>query len=378
MIYLDNAATTFPKPRRVVECVNTAMMKYGANPGRGSFDMAIKAADKVFECRETAAKMFNADGGEKVIFTQNCTHAINTVLKGLLHCGDHVIVSSLEHNAVMRPVQKLIERGVTYSVATVYPDDNKKTLSSFENQIRRNTKMIICMHASNVFGVVLPIAEIGELCKKRGILFCVDAAQSAGIIPIDVKEMNISFLCMPGHKGLYGPMGTGMLIINSDAWLDTLTEGGTGNNSAQLEQPEDYPERLESGTINVPGIIGLKAGMDFVNECGINNLHRKETCLMQRVYDCLESIPNAVLYRPRPNENSVPLISFNLLGLDSSETGQLLSQKGIAARTGLHCAVMAHKQFKTQDSGTVRISPGAFNTVGQIEFLNKTLKTITF
>ena len=378
MIYLDNAATTFPKPRRVIESVRDAMLFYGANPGRGSFDMAIKAADKIYSCRETAAKMFNADGAEQVIFTQNCTHAINIVLKGLLHAGDHVIVSSLEHNAVMRPIKKLERRGVTYSIAKVCPDSKQQTLKNFERLIRSNTKMIFCMHASNVFGVVLPIEQIGALCRRRNIVFCVDAAQSAGVLPIDVKKMNVSFLCLPGHKGLYGPMGTGMLIINSRLRPDTLIEGGTGNNSALFTQPDEYPERLESGTINLPGIIGLKAGMDFVNEVGAAELHGRETALAQSVYDCLSGLPDAVLHTKRPDENCIPIVSFNILSKDSAETGSELSRRGICVRTGLHCAVSAHRQFGTEKTGTVRISPGAFTTPCDIEILNKSLKYITF
>lgn len=378
MIYLDNAATTYPKPRSVIEAVKSGIEKYGANPGRSSFKMAIAASEKVYECRQAAADLFNADGAENVVFTLNCTHAVNMALKGILKRGDHVITSSLEHNAVMRPLMKLKKCGITHSIARVYPQDNEKTVENFRKLIQPNTKMIICMHASNVFGIRLPIERIGELCRQKHLIFVVDAAQSAGVLPIDMKNMNISVLCLPGHKGLYGPAGTGMLIVNGSIKLDTIIEGGTGNNSAQFVQPDDLPERLESGTINLPGIMGLKAGMDFVKEKTTNRILFHEMVLMQRCYDQLSSNPNIELYMPKPTKNYfVPLISFNIKGKDCFETADLLSEKDIATRAGLHCSPAAHKCFNTFESGTVRICPSAFSTNQDIDYFINCINNIS-
>ncbi|MCI8497701.1 MAG: aminotransferase class V-fold PLP-dependent enzyme, partial [Clostridiales bacterium] len=353
MIYLDNAATTWPKPPSVMQAVEHAMHVYGANPGRSGYQMSMQTAEEIYRCRQTAAELFHADGGaECVAFTLNCTHALNFVLKGILNSGDHVVVSNLEHNAMMRPLHAMKQDGISFSTATVVPGNDAQTVRNFAAQITPSTKMIACMHASNVFGVRLPIREIGQLAKKRNLLFLVDAAQTAGIVPIDMQACGIDFLCMPGHKGLYGPMGTGMLITSKGPQLKTIIEGGTGSISEDLMQPAFMPDRFESGTINVVGAIGLRAGMDFVKEKGIPRMLRQELSLTTQAYDALRRIPSVRLYTRRPSlEHDVPVLSFNVAGMDSAQVGSLLDEKGIAVRAGLHCAPLAHQTFGTIHQG---------------------------
>ncbi len=369
MIYLDNAATTSPKPAAVREAVAGALQMYSANPGRSGHQMSLSAAEAVFRCRQKAAAFFHAPSVERVVFTLNCTQAINFVLKGTLKPGDHVVTSSLEHNAVMRPLEKLRKQGVAYDVAEVIFADPEATLRSFIRAIRPQTKLVICTHASNVTGTVLPIGEIGRACRERGILFAVDAAQSAGILPIDMQQMCIDFLCVAAHKGLYAPMGTGLLICGADLG-DTLIEGGTGTDSVNLQQPVDMPERLESGTINTPGIAGLGAGIDFVEKKGLARIYSHELRMVTRLYDAMEQMPSVRLYTGRPAQGLyAPVLSFNVAGLSSPETAALLDREGIAVRAGLHCAPSAHKRIGTLDQGTVRICPSAFTSpeeVGQV------------
>lgn len=378
MIYLDNAATTYPKPNNVSKAVLSAIKQYGANPGRGGHTMSIKTAQKVYDCRKSISTLFNAIGEENIIFTQNCTFAINMVIKGVLKPGDHVVVSSLEHNAVMRPIKKLSDlNDITYSVAKVYPENNDLTLDSFRNAINSQTRLIVCMHASNVFGVRLPIERISAMAKEYRISMLVDAAQSAGIIPINVQDLGIDYLCAPGHKGLYGPMGVGILVINSENIPDTIIEGGTGTLSRELDQPKILPDRFESGTINVPGIIGLKEGVEFIKRKKIENISKHEFDLMQNLYNSLSRMNNIKLYTNKPDyKYFVPLLSFNVKGMDSEEVSSLLNNNGIAVRAGLHCAPAAHMHFGTVDTGTVRVSPSAFTTQSQIDYLVSSLKRI--
>lgn len=370
MIYLDNAATTSPKPQSVRRAVDEAMRSFVANPGRGGHDQSMRVADLVYNTRLAVADLFGFDRPEQVVFTLNCTHAINYVLKGCLHQGDHVVVSSLEHNAVMRPLHKLMQEGrITYDVAQVDFEDDAATVANFRNLLRDNTRMVVCTHASNVTGQILPIREIGELCRQHGILFTVDAAQSAGVLALDLSKLPIDYLCCAGHKGLYGPMGMGILVVAGPA-PDSILEGGTGNLSAQLGQPDALPERLESGTVNVSGIAGVRAGVGFVRTRGEENLYRSELRLIQKAYRGLSSLRDVHLYTPFPQMGrQVPVLSFNVGGTPSMEVGEYLNQKGIAVRPGLHCAPSAHRELGTLEYGTVRISPAAFNTPQEIDRL---------
>lgn len=362
MIYLDNAATTYPKPQSVIKAVDDALKK-SANPGRSGHTLSQSTAISVYEVREKLKDMFSAPAVENVVFTLNCTHAINYVLKGLIKSGDRIVTSSFEHNAVMRPLEKLKKQGVHVDIAEAYPDDKEATVRSFSRLINTNTKLVICTAASNVIGLKMPIKEIGMMCKQFGISFCVDAAQLAGVCDINMKECNIDYLCIAAHKGLYAPMGTGVLITK-DNRLDTIIEGGTGTASIMLNQPNDLPEMLESGTINVPGIIGLGAGIDFVKSKGFDKIYNHEMGLVKRLYKQLKSTPGVKLYTPEPDDNYAPVLSFNINGLNSVDSASKLNSLGFATRAGLHCAPFAHKRIGTIESGTVRICPSVF-TSGQ-------------
>lgn len=362
MIYLDNAATTYPKPQSVIKAVDDALKK-SANPGRSGHTLSQSTAISVYEVREKLKDMFSAPAVENVVFTLNCTHAINYVLKGLIKSGDRIVTSSFEHNAVMRPLEKLKKQGVHVDIAEAYPDDKEATVRSFSRLINTNTKLVICTAASNVIGLKMPIKEIGMMCKQFGISFCVDAAQLAGVCDINMKECNIDYLCIAAHKGLYAPMGTGILITK-DNRLDTIIEGGTGTASIMLDQPNDLPEMLESGTINVPGIIGLGAGIDFVKSKGFDKIYNHEMGLVKRLYKQLKSTPGVKLYTPEPDDNYAPVLSFNINGLNSVDSASKLNSLGFATRAGLHCAPFAHKRIGTIESGTVRICPSVF-TSGQ-------------
>ena len=377
MIYLDNAATTWPKPRGTAAAIAEVLSFRGANPGRGSYRMAELSSETVYQCRCRAAAFFGAAAPENVIFTPSCTHSINYVLKGVLSAGDHVILSDMEHNAVTRPIRQLLKRGVQFSTARVREGDPEATVAEFRRCMRVNTKLIFCTHASNVFGVKLPIEEIGELAHRNGILFGVDCAQSAGTAAIDLRQLKADFLCMPAHKGLYGIMGLGVLIIRGDVKLATVIEGGTGSLSGVNEQPDFLPDRLESGTLNVPAIAALDVGMSFIETIGREQLEAHEMNLICHAYDELSSMPGCRLYTSRPTaETHVPLLSFNIEGISSGEAAQLLGEKEIAVRAGLHCAGDAHRKMGTQSGGTVRICPSVFTSTEEMDCFLSEVKEI--
>ena len=379
MIYLDNAATTFPKPVNVQKSVSESIRKYGANPGRGGHDLSLKTSAQVYNSRKKAADFFGASSPDKIIFTQNCTMSLNYVIKGILKPGDHVIVSDMEHNAVMRPIFSMSEKGIiSFSVAKTFPGEFEKTVLGFKRCIRPETKAIICMHASNVFGTILPIAQIGKLAHENGLLFVVDAAQSAGVLPIKMEDMNIDFLCLPCHKALYGPMGTGMIVFGQSAPLpETVIEGGTGSDSINYNQPDFLPDRFESGTINVPGIIGVGSGIDFINKNGIGRIHSYEMNIIKMLYKEMKKRDYILLYTDEPEDKyAVPLISFNFRGLSSETAAERLNAFGVCTRAGLHCAPAAHKKFGTLDIGTVRVCPSVFTSHNDVIFLLNCIEKI--
>lgn len=380
MIYLDNSATTFPKPLSVINAVNESMRYYSANPGRSGHSLSLKAAQHIYDCRRVVCKLFNVNDESKVIFTSGCTHSLNTVIKGILKKGDHCVISALEHNSVLRPLEKLKERGVSYTVATVYPEDDEKTIDSFRQSFTEKTKLVVCTHASNVFGIRLPVERICALCHTYGILFCLDAAQSAGVFNIDVDNQGYDFVCCAGHKGLYGPMGVGVLIINTDVLPDSLIEGGTGSESQNLSQPDFTPDRYESGTLNVPGICGLKRGIDFVLSKKIMNIANKEMAHIRMLYHHLSKNKNIKLYTNMPTlEYYAPVLSFSVAGKTSEQVASYLnSRHNIAVRAGLHCAPLAHKMMNTLDNGTVRVSVSDFTTVNDIKKLIYALNNFKF
>lgn len=362
MIYLDNSATTYPKPQGVRQAMHRALVEYGANPGRSGYGMCLRTTQAVYECRKLAADFFGAAGPECVLFQPSCTQALNLVLKGALKAGDHVVVSDLEHNAVMRPLTALTSRGITYTVAKVVPGDNDATLESFRKALGPKTKLVVCTMASNVFGIRVPVERITALAHQYGVKVCVDAAQGAGLIPIHIGESGIDYLCCAGHKGLYGPMGTGLLVLREpEELLGTLVEGGTGTQSRNLQQPEEVPERYESGTQNVPGILGLEAGIEFVRRRGPERICREELQKLRYLHGRLSKMGKVTLYTPPPEEPwFVPVLSFNLDGVPSERTGEFLAKGGIAVRCGLHCAPLAHEKLGTLETGTVRVSPSVF------------------
>ena len=374
MIYFDNAATTGKKPPAVIRAVERGLRDFSANPGRGGHTPSLRAAGELYAVREKVARFFGAGGPEKVVFTLNCTHSINCVIKGVTKPGDRVVTSDLEHNAVMRPLQK---HGAAVERVTVSFDD-EVTVKSFSEKITRDTKLVICTMASNVTGKILPVKEIGAICKERGVPFAVDAAQAAGVLPIRMKEMNIDYLCVAPHKGLYAPMGIGLLIAEKPI-PETIMEGGTGVNSAEWVQPEFLPERLESGTLGLPLAMGISAGIDFVEGMGMKKIYQHENALCERLYYALSRLPGALLYTPEPRLGQfVPVLSFNIKGKTGEETAQILNLAGIAVRGGLHCAPAAHEALKTKETGTVRVSPSVFNSSAETETLIRILRNLKF
>lgn len=380
MIYLDNSATTFPKPHSVIQAVNEAMRYYSANPGRSGHNLSLKAAEKVFECRQAACRLFNIDDESKVIFTSGCTQSLNTVIKGVLTPGDHCVISCLEHNSVLRPLEKLKKNNISYSVANVYPGDNDKTLNSFRDCFNEKTKLVVCTHASNVFGIRLPVERICALAHSYGIMFCLDAAQTAGVFDIDVGTYGYDFVCCAGHKGLYGPMGIGLLIINSEILPDTLIEGGTGSESNNYNQPDFTPDRFESGTLNITGICGLKKGIELVLSKTPKVISSYEMKHIARLYDFLSKNNKVKLYTDKPTlSTSAPVLSFSVIGVQSELVAAYLNKNySIAVRAGLHCAPLAHKFMNTIDEGTVRVSPSMFTTDKEINTFIYALNKLYF
>lgn len=376
MIYLDNGATSFPKPLSVRQNVDISLKKFSANPGRSGHSLSLRAAKEIFECRKRLKKLFNVNSEEEIIFTENCTMALNTVIFGLLSEGDHVLISSMEHNSVTRPLESLKDKGVTYSTFDYSYDDNE-TVDNVRNLIKPETKLVICTHASNVFGFRFPIERICALCHAYRILFCVDSAQSAGVFDIDVGTNQYDFVCMSGHKSLYGPMGTGVLILNNRN-LKPLLYGGTGTESVKKSQPEGLPEKFESGTQNMNGISGLKAGVDFVKNRGIKNIYNHEYKLAKRLFNGLANNRKVITYNKSFDYGKVaPVVSFNIDGVYSEDLVAKLNKYGIMTRGGLHCSPLAHTTMNTIENGTVRVVPGAFNTINDINYLLNVIRKLT-
>lgn len=375
MIYLDNAATSFPKPQQVYEEVLNCMKNYGANPGRGSHDMAFKSALKIMEARELICELFNIRSIFNVIFTSNATEALNIGIKGILNKGDHVISTVIEHNSVLRPLHSLKEIGI--EITLVKADKlGYVNPTEIEVKIKKNTKMIIINHCSNVLGSIQDIETIGRISKENGIIFMVDASQSAGVIPIDVEKYNIDLLAFPGHKGLLGPQGTGGLFIREEIKLKNFKEGGTGSDSHFMLQPSFMPDKFESGTLNTPGIAGLCEGLKFIKRIGIDNIKRDEEELLSQLLKEFKKLPYVKIYGRDSIENRSSVISFNIEGIDASMVGERLNEYDIAVRTGYHCAPLIHKVINTEYFGTVRVSPGYFNTYYDIEKLVESITLI--
>ncbi|MBQ8310412.1 MAG: aminotransferase class V-fold PLP-dependent enzyme [Clostridia bacterium] len=378
MIYLDNAATTFPKPPAVLRAITDCMRYDCGNPGRGSHALALRAAEHIYICREELATLFGSAHPERVSFTANATTALNTVIKGLLREGDHVLISDMEHNAVLRPVFKLAETGrITYNVFPTHPSDPactpKTVCAEILEHIRPNTRMLICAHASNICSAVLPLEEIGALCRRKGILFVVDAAQSAGHLAINMERMHIDALCAPGHKGLMGPQGTGFFLLGDGITADTLTEGGSGFNSLDPHMPDEPPERYEAGTLPTPAIAGLTAGIHEIQKRGLESIRAHLTACNRHLSERLLDLRGVTVYAPH-HVGSVLL--FNVDGVSSDALATELDRRGFCVRAGYHCAPLAHTTLQTPSGGAVRVSPSIDTTEKQIDAFADTLKGI--
>lgn len=370
MIYLDNAATTLRKPYAVRRECAKCLKYFCANSGRGGHSSAMLASERIYECRENLANLFCVSNPEQIIFTANATAALNIAIKGILTAESHVIITGMEHNSVLRPV---IGTGAEYSIAM--PDlTGLVAPQSIEDLIQNNTKLIIVNHASNITGTINPIYEIGMVAKKHGIPFLVDAAQTAGVIPINAVENNISMLAFAGHKMLYGPTGTGGLYISPEISLKPLIEGGTGSNSESGIQPDFMPDRFESGTLNTLGITGLNEGVKFVAKHTPNEIHKAEMKLVTRLIDGLSDIKGIKIYG---NENRVGVVGFAAEGKDSVEIANRLdNEHDIACRGGFHCAALAHKSIGTEHSGLVRFSVSYFTCECEIDKAVTALKQV--
>ncbi|MBE6961016.1 MAG: aminotransferase class V-fold PLP-dependent enzyme [Ruminococcaceae bacterium] len=367
MIYFDSAATTFQKPAEVAESVFRAMQEM-TSPGRGGYPAASKAAEIAFDCRTELQEMFDAFSPEQIVFTMNATHALNIAIKSLVSSGGRVIISGFEHNAVTRPLAA-IQAKISVAEAPLFSPE--ETVAAFAREMTTDTCAVICSHVSNVFGYAQPVNEIGALCKELGIPYIIDASQSAGILPLSAEKSGASFIAMPGHKGLYGPQGTGVLICCPDAPIKPLLEGGTGSRSSDILMPEFLPDRLEAGTHNIPGIAGLLAGIRFVKAQGMERICREERVLAAVAAEGLRQILGIEVFAEDRLFAQTGVLSFRHLGIPSEILAERLAEKGVAVRSGLHCAPLAHKTADTLRSGTVRLSFSAFNTMEEVfRFLN--------
>lgn len=370
LIYLDNAATSWPKPLEVRQAMARFMEEAGGNPGRSGHLLSIEAARIIYEAREALSILFNIKDPSRIIFTLNATESINLALKGLLKPGDHVVTSSMEHNSVMRPLRDLEKKGIAIRVIPC-TREGRLDPGEVERGVRSNTKMIVLNHASNVTGTLLPIKEVGWIARKYHLLFLVDAAQTAGAYPIHMEEDGVDFLAFTGHKSLYGPQGTGGLVIGeqvNEKEIAPLKQGGTGSRSEFEEQPDFLPDRFESGTPNGVGIAGLLAGVRFVLRKGVDRIRQNESRLMDTLKRGLEQVPGLELYGPGSSTDRIATLSINLSGLSSSDVAfRLESDFGILCRSGLHCAPSAHRTLGTFPEGTVRFSLSLSNTEDEIE-----------
>jgi cysteine desulfurase/selenocysteine lyase len=360
MIYLDNGATSFPKPRGMVAAMEECMMQYCGNPGRSGHAMSLKTGEAVYRARRSVAELLHTDHGDRVIFTKNTTESLNMGLYGILQDGDHVITTSMEHNSVLRPLKALEKRGISQ---TIIQADTEGFVSpmDFEKYVRPNTRLIVVTGASNVTGTKMPIEEIGRMAKKRGILYMVDGAQAVGCVDIDVEAMHIDLLAFPGHKGLLGPLGTGGLYVGPSVEIEPLLMGGTGTESKSRIQPKTYPEGFEAGTVNAPGIIGLGYAADYVRRIGVDVIGQYEEELICYLEEKLKNMEFIQTYGPAPSRKT-GITLLNVDGYNGEEITSMLSDRyGIAVRGGYHCAGLAHKTIGTWNQGAVRVSVGPYN-----------------
>ena len=368
MIYLDNAATTLIKPQSVSREMLRALQT-AASPGRGGHQPSMRAAEIVYSCREAAAELFNVPECERIVFTMNATHALNIAINSLVNEGSRVLVSSYEHNSVTRPLEAM---GAKIIVADAPLFDRAAVLEAFRAKIAE-ADVVVCTHVSNVFGFILPIYEIAELCREQAVAFIVDASQSAGVLDVDYSRLHAAFIAAPGHKALFGPQGTGLLICGEEG--RPLISGGSGSNSISQTMPDFLPDRLEAGTHNVPGIAGLGAGIRFVLAKGVENINRHEQQLLSCVINELGELPQIELYHGQKGTQS-GVLSFKCRGMDCEELGRKLAAEGVCVRAGLHCSPYAHRSAGTIESGTVRVSFSPFVTLENAHDFSRILQNL--
>jgi cysteine desulfurase family protein len=370
MIYLDNPATSWPKPPQVKEAMVKFMEEVGANPGRSGHSLSIEAARTIYEAREALSVLFHVKDSSRIVFTLNATESINLALKGLLKPEDHVITSSMEHNSVMRPLRDMEKRGIELTVVPCFTDGTLDPIE-VEKRVQSTTRMIVLNHASNVTGTLLPIREVGKIAREHNLLFLVDAAQTAGAYPIGVERDGIDLLAFTGHKSLYGPQGTGGLVIGdriNEKEMIPLKQGGTGSRSEFEEQPDFLPDRFESGTPNGVGIAGLLAGVQFVLKKGVEQIRQNEMALAKKLIEGLKEIPHVQLYGPENLNDRIATLSFNFSCISPSDGALRLEREfGILCRPGLHCAPAAHHTIGTFPEGTIRFGLSAFNSEAEVE-----------
>lgn len=367
MIYLDNAATTYPKPEKVYDSIMDCMKNYCANPGRAGHKLAMRAAREIYDARENIAKLFNIDNPMNVIFTNNATDSLNLAIKGVVKSGDHIITTSMEHNSVIRPIKSLENHGVENTIVQC-DKEGFLNIEDLKKAIKPNTKLIVTTHASNVVGTLIDIKAVGEVAKEHNLLYLVDASQTAGVYDINVSDINVDMIAAPGHKCLLGPQGTGILYIREGLNVNILKEGGTGSKSEDLFQPDLVPDKYEAGTHNTPGIVGLNEGVKFVLEKGIDNIRIHEEKLCEYMLKKLEEVPNIIVYGTKDSKKRAAVIAINIGNMDSGEITFLLdSQYQIATRSGIHCSPLAHQTLGTLEQGVVRFSLGYFNTESDID-----------
>ncbi len=378
MIYFDNAATTWQKPEQVYQTVDYTLRNKSGNPSRGSHQIAMDASRVIFRVRKKVADFFNIEDSSQLAFTKNATEASNLVFKGLLERGDHVIISSLEHNAIFRPLNRLQEEGVIELTIIDTEVGQEQFLKDIQLAITSKTKLIALTHASNLTGNILPVEEVGSLAAKEDVAFFIDAAQTAGVEPIDLQKIKADFLVFTGHKSLFGPQGVGGLYFNSAIDFSPLLEGGTGGSSKKKLNPDLVPDKYESGTLNTAGIAGLGAGLDFIKEQSLDHIKHQEEKLMHQLMRGLEKIPAVEVLTSEISEQRVGVTAFRVAGIDSATIGQLLNTEyDIAVRTGIHCAPLAHQSIGSYDTGAVRVSFSYFNTKSEVDKLLTALQEIT-
>ena len=375
MIYFDNAATTIQKPKQVVEAVTQALCSMG-NAGRGAHNASMGASRMLFDTRKKLAELFGGNNPAQVVFTSNSTESLNMALKGLLNPWDHVITTQLEHNSVLRPLYELEDKGVEL---TILNSDAKGRIcyEDFEKEIKKNTKMIVCTHGSNLTGNLTDIRRIGEIARSHGLLFVVDASQTAGVFPIRVEEMKIDVLCFTGHKGLLGPQGTGGMYVREGVIIRPLKTGGSGVQTYSRTHPSKMPTALEAGTLNAHGLAGLDAALDCLKDTGINVIRKKEQELVWYFYQKVLEIPGITVYGDFDSQERCPIVSLNVKDYDSSEVSDFLfTEYGISTRPGAHCAPLLHQAMGTEKQGAVRFSFSHYNTIEEIDIAVQALKEL--